>query len=141
MKKINSQDIFDKSEAQKKSFAEKRKKKLVKEQDDKKTSAKELADQCFTKEEVGMLEEDIFETAKNMKLTEIIDRLLEKKHCTMLTKTDKEWDCGKSGCVKDGEDFCRNINFLNDCPAFANYCNHQMIMKSRLKKKVAKKES
>lgn len=62
----------------------------------------------------------------------LIDRLIGMKKCTMLT--NKDWDCAKYpefGVTKGGQPFCHAPDFLNQCPLFNYYLNHEMIRNRR----------
>ncbi|MDZ7611540.1 MAG: hypothetical protein U5L10_02150 [Candidatus Moranbacteria bacterium] len=82
------------------------------------------------------LEKEIEKRAKNIKLAEIIDRVLERKECPWL-KNDN-WDCSKSGCKKDGGPECRTIDFVN-CPAVNHYFKNQITSKMMAWKKKMEK--
>lgn len=72
------------------------------------------------------LKKEIETRVKKIKLAEIIDRVLQKKECPWL-KNDN-WDCSKSGCVKNGKPECRTVDFIN-CPAVNHYFKNQMASK------------
>lgn len=62
---------------------------------------------------------------------QIVDQLIEMKHCTLLTlkkfKCDEFWG---AKLIKGKEEQCHCPDFLN-CPAFNHYINHEFLMNRR----------
>ncbi len=137
-KKMTAKEIMEKSERDKQLFVENRKKEACEKEDVKDLAAEKIAARILKGIPLEEISEELIEKCIDVDIKKILDHILDKKTCPMLTRDDSKWDCLKSNCKKGEETFCRTIDFLN-CPAMNNYFNHEMVMKSqrkRSKKKV-----
>lgn len=136
--KMSTEEINKRNDEQKRARAKIQKNKADSIEKALNLAAEKIACKILKNNPLKDMEKELVRKCIEIPLTQIIDRLLEKKKCPMLTKTDEEWDCLKSGCHKGEETYCKSIDFLN-CPAINNYFNHEMIMKPLRKRNQAKR--
>lgn len=132
-KRMTAEEIMKNSKRAKQGFVENRKKEAREKEDIKNLAAEKIAAQILKGKPLEEISEELIEKCIDVDIKQILDHVLDKKTCPMLTRDDSKWDCLKSGCKKGEEACCRNIEFLN-CPAMNNYFNYEMVMKSKRKR-------